>query len=176
MGDGLNIKLDDIELVKRVDEEGVREVRSILNVTISGKRHVKEFKVPGLEGNVFQDLGRDSLTIIVEGLLTGLNSKNTFQEMNSKFKLGRPVPFITDIPSLTEISEVVVEGFKAKVVSGVSLNYWYLLTLKEHKSSPPQQSEASSQEETAREETKEAVKQIRKEVESKFEEKEPLKG
>ena len=163
----MNIKIDDIDLAKRIEEDGVTEIRSILGVTLSGKRRISEFKVPGLEGNVFQDLGRDSLTILVEGLLSGMNSKNTFQEINSKFKLGRPIAFVTDIPSLTEISEVVIENFRAKMISGMSSNYLYLLTLKEHKSSPPKQSEVQSQQESAAEETKSVAKRIRKEVESK---------
>jgi len=167
VGDDMNIKLDDIELVKRVSEDGVSEIRSILNVTLSGRRRVSEFKIPGLESNVFQDLGRDSLSIIVEGLLTGENSKNTFQEINSKFKLGKPMPFVTDIPSLTEVSEVIIENFKAKIVSGVSSNYWYVLTLREHKSSPPKQSEAPSQEAGAKEEVEDTAKRTRGEVESR---------
>jgi hypothetical protein len=164
----VNIRLDDIDLMKRVEQEGLSEVRSILNVTISGRRRVSEFKIPGLEGNVFQDLGRDSLIIVVEGLLTGVNSKNTFQELNSKYKLGEPISFSTDIPSLTEISEVVIEGFKAKMVGGMSMNYWYVLTLREHKSSPQSGSEVPTQEVEAKEDVESFAKHAHEEVESAF--------
>jgi len=164
----MNIKLDDIELVKRVDVNGItNEVRSILNVNLSSKRRISEFKIPGLQASVFQDLGRDSLTILVEGVLTGVNSKDTFKEINSKFKLGKPLPFITNIPSLTEVSEVVIESFSARIVSGISSNYWYLLTLREHKSSPPKQAEAPSQEDDAKKSTQDTTRQIREEVEER---------
>lgn len=157
----LNIKLDDLELVKRVDEEGVvLETRSIINVTLSNRRQVYEIKIPGYDGSVFQDFGRYPITIVVEGLLTGPNSKNTFQDLNSKFKLGKPVQFVSDIPSITEISEVVIESFRSTIVSYSPTSYWYILVLKEHKSKKQEEKEVPSQEETAKEETESMIKEV----------------
>ncbi|MEM1546355.1 MAG: hypothetical protein QXY40_06395 [Candidatus Methanomethylicia archaeon] len=163
------IKLDDIELMKRVDENGViREIRSIRNVSLSGRRRIVELKIPGLQGNILQDLGRDPLLIYVEGLLTGINAKNTFQEISSKFKLGKPIQFLSDIPSISDVSEVVIESLKAYLISGEPLSYWYTLVLREHKSSSQRKSEIPSQEKEAKIETEELTKQIRREVEEKF--------
>ncbi len=157
----LNIKLDDLELVKRVDKEGVvLETRSIINVTLSNRRQVYEIKIPGYDGSVFQDFGRYPTTIIVEGLLTGPNSKNTFQDLNSKFKLGKPIQFVSDIPSITEISEVMIESFRATIVSYSPTSYWYILVLKEHKSKKQEEKEAPSQEEAAKEETESMIKEV----------------
>lgn len=163
----LNIKLDDLELVKRVDEEGViLETRSIINVALSNRRKVNEIKIPGYDGSVFQDFGRYPVTIVVEGLLTGPNSKNTFKDLDSKFRLGKPLQFVSDIPSITEVSEVVIESFRAAIVSSSPTSYWYILVLKEHKSVVQEEEEAPSQEETAKEETdamiKEAYDKVRK--------------
>jgi hypothetical protein len=163
------IRLDDIELMKRVDENGaVREIRSIRSVSLLGSRRIVELKIPGLQGNVLQDLGRDPLLIHVEGFLTGANAKNVFQEIDSKFKLGKPIPFLTDIPSISDVSEVVVESFKAQLIGGEPLSYWYTLILREHKSNPKQESEAPSQEEEAEKEVKELTKQILKEVKGSY--------
>ncbi|MEM1986446.1 MAG: hypothetical protein QXG36_03250 [Nitrososphaeria archaeon] len=157
----MNIKLDDLELVKRVDKEGVvLETRSIINVTLSNRRQVYEIKIPGYDGSVFQDFGRYPTTIIVEGLLTGPNSKNTFQDLNSKFKLGKPIQFVSDIPSITEISEVMIESFRATIVSYSPTSYWYILVLKEHKSKKQEEKEAPSQEEAAKEETESMIKEV----------------
>ncbi|MEM3385334.1 MAG: hypothetical protein QXE78_07395 [Nitrososphaeria archaeon] len=157
----MNIKLDDLELVKRVDKEGVvLETRSIINVTLSNRRQVYEIKIPGYDGSVFQDFGRYPTTIIVEGLLTGPNSKNTFQDINSKFKLGKPIQFVSDIPSITEISEVMIESFRATIVSYSPTSYWYILVLKEHKSKKQEEKEAPSQEEAAKEETESMIKEV----------------
>lgn len=162
------IKLDDIELMKRVDENGVvKEIRSIRNVALSGRRRIVELRIPGLQGNVFQDLGRDPLLIYVEGLLTGVDAKNTFQEINSKFKLGKPISFLTDIPSISDVSEVLIESFRAHLISGEPLSYWYVLVLREYKSSPQQRSEALGQGEEAKIEIEGLTKQIRKEIEFK---------
>jgi hypothetical protein len=156
----VNIKLDDLELVKRVDEEGVMlETRSIINVALSNRRQVNEIKIPGYDGSVFQDFGRYPVTIVVEGLLTGPNSKNTFKDLDSKFRLGKPVQFVSDIPSITEVSEVVIESFRAAIVSSSPTSYWYILVLKEHKSVVQEEKEAPSQEETAKEETDSMIKE-----------------
>lgn len=157
----MNIRLDDLELVKRVDEEGViLETRSIINVTLSNRRQVFEIKIPGYDGSVFQDLGRYPVTILVEGLLTGPNSKNTFQDLNSKFRLGKPLQFVSDIPSITEISEVIIESFRATIVSYSPTSYWYFLVLKEHKSVRQEESEVLGQEETAKKETESMIKEV----------------
>lgn len=157
----MNIKIDDLELVKRVDENGViLETRSIINVTLSNRRQVFEVKVPGYNGSVFQDFGRYPVTIMVEGLLTGPNSKNTFQELSSKFRLGKPLQFSTDIPSITEISEVLIESFRATIVSLSPTSYWYILVLREHKSVVREEKETPSQEEPAKEEVDSMVKEV----------------
>lgn len=157
----LNIKLDDLELVKREDKDGViLETRSIINVTLSNRRQVYEIKVPGYDGSVFQDFGRYPVTIVVEGLLTGPNSKNTFKDLNSKFREGKPVQFVSDIPSITEVSEVIIESFRAVIVSSSPTSYWYILVLKEHKSVKQEEREVPSQEETAKEETDSMIKEV----------------
>ena len=157
----LNIRLDDLELVKRVDEEGViLETRSIINVALSNRRKVNEIKIPGYDGSVFQDFGRYPITIVVQGLLTGPNSKNTFKDLDSKFRLGKPVQFVSDIPSITEVSEVVIESFRATIVSSSPTSYWYILVLKEHKSVVQEEKETPSQEETAKEETDSMIKEV----------------
>lgn len=159
------IKLDDVELMKRVDENGVvKEIRSIRNVSLSGRRRIVELRIPGLQGNVLQDLGRDPLLIYVEGLLIGANAKDTFQEINLKFKLGKPISFLTDIPSISDVSEVVIEGFRAHLIGGEPSSYWYVLVLREHKSSSKQKSETPSQEGKVKAEIEEITKQILNEV------------
>jgi hypothetical protein len=88
------MKLDDIELIKRIDKDGaVEEIRSIYNIAISGKRRIVELEIPGLTGNVFQDLGRNPLLIAFEGELIGANTMNTLQDIKAKFEMRKPVPF-----------------------------------------------------------------------------------
>ena len=100
------MKLDDIELIKRVDNDGaVEEIRSIYNLSISGKRRIVELEIPGLTGNVFQDLGRNPLLISFEGELVGSNTMSTLQDIKSKFELREPVPFSSDIAPITDITE-----------------------------------------------------------------------
>jgi len=130
------MKLDDIELIKRVDKDGVvEEIRSIYNLSISGKRRIVELEIPGLAGNVFQDLGRNPLLISFDGELVGSNTTNTLQDIKSKFELREPLPFSTDIAPINDVTEVVIENLTVHFIGGTPIGSRYSMLLKEHKSS-----------------------------------------
>jgi len=163
----MHMKLDDIELIKRVDKDGaVEEIRSIHNLSVSGKRRIVELQIPGLTGNVFQDMGRNPLRISFDGELVGPNAMNTLQDLKSKFELKKPVPFSTDITTINEVTEVIIESFSVQFVGGVPSGSRYSMVLREHKSSStgggggPGETEPPSQEEGARKEVEEKARKI----------------
>jgi hypothetical protein len=145
------MKLDDIELIKRVDKDGaVEEIRSIYNIAISGKRRIVELEIPGLTGNVFQDLGRNPLLIAFEGELIGANTMNTLQDIKAKFEMRKP-----DIFPITDVTEVVIENLTVNFIGGTPAGSRYSMLLREHKSSStgsgggPGETPPPSQEESA---------------------------
>lgn len=160
----MQMKLDDIELVRRVDKEGlVSEIRSIRNVSVSGRRRIVELRIPGSEGNVFQDLGREPLTISVDGELIGSGAEDTLEELRSKFQMREPVAFLTDIPTIDDVSQVVVGDFRVGFVGGEASVYRYSLVLREHKPPRPKNGGSTkppSQEESAREEVRQTSKEV----------------
>jgi hypothetical protein len=131
----MQIKLDDIELIKREDKDGqVSELRSIRSLSVFGKRRIVELPIPGSVGNVFQDMGRKPIVISLEGELTGPNATNVLENLNSKFELNEPVPFSTNITPLSGITEVVIDDFTVHFAAGVRLGIRYSMVLKEHTS------------------------------------------
>lgn len=156
------MKLDDIELIKRVEKDGaVEEIRSIHNLSISGKRRIVELQIPGSDSNVFQDLGREPLRISFDGRLVGPAAENTLQELKSKFELHEPVPFSTDITTISDVAEVVIEDFAIDFISGVPLGSRYSMVLKEHKpTGGPGETEPPSQEKRAKEDVKRKIGKI----------------
>jgi len=163
----MHMKLDDIELIKRVDKEGgVEEIRSVHNVSVSGRRRIVELRIPGSQGNVFQDLGREPLTISFDGELVGMGAKNTLEELKSKFELRKPVPFSSDITTIGDVAEVVIEDFTVHFVGGAASASWYSMVLKEHRSPGVGvgSTEAPSQEENAKRDVQQRTKEIFKGV------------
>jgi hypothetical protein len=167
----MHMKLDDIELIKRVDKNGTaKEIRSICNLSISGKRRIVELQIPGLTGNVFQDMGRNPLRISFDGELVGSSTMSTLQDVKSKFELKKPVPFSSDIATISDVTEVVVENFSVDLKGGGTSGSRYSMILREHKSSNmgsgggPGETKPPSQEERAKKDVEEKAKRIFEDV------------
>lgn len=163
----MHMKLDDIELIKRVDKDGaVEEIRSINNLSISGRRRIVELQIPGLTGNVFQDMGRNPFRISFDGELVGPGTMNTLQELKSKFELREPVPFSSDVTTISDVAEVVIENFSVRFIGGIALGSRYSMVLREHKSSSsgggggPGETKPPSQEENAKKDVEEKTRKI----------------
>ena len=155
----MHIKIDNVELLKREDKDGkIREIRSIHNLSVYGKRRIVELPIPGSAGNVFQDMGRNPITIIFTGEFVGPNTEGILQDLTAKFESQEPVPFSSDITPISSISEVVIENFAVHYENGVGLGVRYSMMLKEHASAstgakrgpgetpPPSQEESSKKE------------------------------
>jgi hypothetical protein len=171
----MHMKLDDIELIKRVDKDGaIEEIRSIHNLSISGKRRIVELQIPGLTGNVFQDMGRNPLRISFDGELVGPGTMNTLQDLRSKFELKKPVPFSSDITTINDVTEVVIEDFTVHFTGGLTTGSRYSMVLREHKSSStgggggPGETEPPSQEEDAKKDVEQKTRKIFVGVKSGF--------
>lgn len=165
----MKIKLDDIDLIKRIDDDGlIKELRNIVNLSVSGKRNIVELKIPGSEGSIFQDLGRDPLKISFDGNLVGPDTMKTLEELKAKFTLGKEVPFSSDISTLSDISEVVIENFSATFKNTAPSGSRYSMVLREHNPEMgPGETRPPSQQETAEKEVRDKIGRIFSDIESK---------
>ena len=132
----MEVKLDDIELVKRVQPSAtspLSEVRTVYDVHVEGKRSIVELKIPGSSGNVLQDMGREPVTILIKGEVWGPNAKATVTTLKAKSEAGDAVPFTSDLLSAASVSDVIVEEFSLDQVAGSPTRYRYLMLLREYK-------------------------------------------
>lgn len=168
------MKLGDIELIKRVDKDdgAFEEIRSIYNLAVSGKRRIVELEIPGLTGNVFQDLGRDPLLISFDGELVGSNIMDTLQDIKSMFELREPASFSSDIVPINDVTEVVIENLTVQFVGGIHSGSRYSMLLREHRSSStggessPGETPPPSQEEDAKKDVEKKTSEIFSSVKS----------
>ena len=163
----MQMKLDNIELIKRDDKDGIiNEIRSIRALSVYGKRRIVELPIPGSVGNVFQDMGRKPLIISFEGELTGPNAAKVLENLNEKFELKKPLPFSTDITPISSITEVILNDFSVHFDSGFRLGIRYSMVLKEHASASisgkrgPGETKPPSQEESSKIEVRQKTDKI----------------
>ena len=103
------------------------------------ERAVVEHQVPGLEGSVLQDLGRDAAVTIIEGIFHGEKALEELEKQREHFKAGKPVPFTADITTGTDIADVLIQDFRVWQAAGYKSRYRYLLRLCEYIEPPAPQ-------------------------------------
>ncbi len=141
----MNIELDSIPLNKT----GVEEIRNVHNINTSDKRTMVEYEIPGMEGNVFQNLGRSPVKISFDGTLQGKTARSNLEVLRSKFKQGMPLPFNSDISGAADVTKVLIEDLSIEEVAGITERYRYSIVLKEYKEPPPEPTTPPSQDEKA---------------------------
>ena len=134
----MKIELDGILLsdTRSDSSGGIIEGRRVANVSVVDERNLVRHDVPGMQGSAFQDLGRTAVRIAFDGMIMGAGSKSVVEQIRSKFKAGKPVPFLSDLSSASDVSMVVIEAFVASEAAGAKDRYDYYIELKEHREPP----------------------------------------
>jgi len=147
----MKIELENIKLTsKSVNSQSgaIRETRSVYNISTTERRTLVEHKIPGLEGNLFQDMGREPISISFDGVLQGSLAKKNLEQLRKKFKSGKPVQFASDITGATDITKVLIEDLVIGDTLGNSTRFNYSIVLREY-SEPKTPSQGASQETNA---------------------------
>lgn len=147
----MNIEIDGIPLVKSEQAEagsGV-EIRNVSNISTTDRRNIVEHQIPGMEGSVFQNMGRAAVRISFEGTLQGRSAKNKLETIRSKFKQGVPLPFNSDISGAADVTQVLIENLRITEEAGITDRYQYSIVLCEYKEPPPEPTNPPSQDEEA---------------------------
>lgn len=147
----MNIEIDGIPLIKSEQNQAgaVVEISNISNINTSDKRNIVEHQILGMEGNVFQNLGRNAVKISFDGTFQGRTARNKLETLRSKFKQGAPVPFNSDISGATDVTKVMIEDLKVEEAAGLADKFQYSIVLREYKEPPPEPTTPPSQDDQA---------------------------
>ncbi len=152
-GRWMDVKIDDLELIKRIDDSDshvVKEIRSVSSVVLDDRRAIVELRIPGAEGSVLQDLGRRPVVVRFEGELQGEDAKTTLESLRAKFKSGKPLPFSSDLTDVAEVTQVLIEDLHIDESMGSSNSFGYSLTIREYiEPKEPEDEEPPSQDDDA---------------------------
>ena len=114
------------------------ELPSIERVELIESRRLARLGVPGLTGDLHQDLGAESLTVAITGSLQGDDRRSALLEtLQEKFRAGDPLPFVADIVESSELEEVIIVGFEIVETDDWSDAVRYRIVLRQYVEPPP---------------------------------------
>src|SRR5439155_23129766 len=117
---------------------GQWEVPRIERIETLERRRIARLPVPGLLGDIQQDLGAASLRVELCGSLQGDEARDDFlQSLRESFRAGDPVSFAADITSAAELDQVLIDELALEEVNDSANSFRYQIILREYVE-PPQ--------------------------------------
>ncbi|MDH3973544.1 MAG: hypothetical protein OEV42_04615 [Deltaproteobacteria bacterium] len=123
---------------------GKVELAGVQDVYTEESHNLVEQRVPDQQGSVFQDLGREPLTLILEGLLFGSDVLPDLEKLRQAQEKADPLPMAADIAVGTELTDVIIEDLKVRQVAGYASRYRFYLRLREYIEPPQSQAQADA--------------------------------
>jgi len=121
--------------IGKVDLIGIQEIYT------EETRNLVEQRVPDQQGSVFQDLGREPVTLVLEGLLFGPEALPDLEKLRQAQEKAEPLPMAADIAAGTELTEVIIEDLRVRQVAGYASRYRFFMRLREHMEPPRSQAQ-----------------------------------
>jgi hypothetical protein len=115
---------------------GKVELIGVQDIHTEETRNLVEQRVPDQKGSVFQDLGRDPVTVVILGLLFGSEVLSNLEQLRQAQEKAEPLPFAADIAIGTELTEVIIEDLKMRQLAGYVDRYRFALRVREHVERP----------------------------------------
>lgn len=114
------------------------EVTGITAIRAVERRRLARMGVPGLDGDLQQDLGHESLAVEIRGTLQGDELRDTFlTAVRERHLAGEPLAFVADIVAATKLDRVLVEACEVLESNDWAEHVRYRLVLREYVE-PPQ--------------------------------------
>lgn len=113
------------------------EVMGITAIRALERRRLARMGVPGLDGDLQQDLGHESLAVEIRGSLQGDELRDTFlTAVRERHLAGAPLAFVADIVTATKLDRVLVETCEVQESNDWSEHVRYRLVLREYVEPP----------------------------------------
>jgi len=121
---------------------GQWQVQGVERVRTLESRRIARLQVPGLPGDLQQDLGRRAARVCIEGSLCAADVRDIFlANLREAFGAATPVSFVADIVEGTRLDAVLIEAFDLSEVNDAADAFRYRIVLVEYVQ-PPQSNQA----------------------------------
>ena len=118
-----------------VELAGIRLDHTHKIKTLEGAAFVSH-RIPGLEGNVVQDIGRDSVQLQVEGIFYGATSQADMEALRDVYKAREPVDFLAEIVGQAYFGQIILERFQVFQTAEEPDQFNFVLTISEYVEPP----------------------------------------
>jgi hypothetical protein len=116
---------------------GEWEVPCIEAIHVHETRRVAQIAIPGLLGDLQQDLGTTSLVVEIRGSLVGDAARDELLgEIREQYRAGEPVSFTADITTATELERVLIIGLDVIETNVAADSLQYRILLREYVEPP----------------------------------------
>jgi hypothetical protein len=131
------VKSGTVPMIGQWQVQGVEQVRTL------EARRIARLQVPGLPGDLQQDLGRRAASVCIEGSLCAADVRDKFlTSLRDAFHAAAPVSFVADIVEGTRLDAVLIEAFDLREVNDAADAFRYRIVLVEYVQ--PEQSNQTS--------------------------------
>jgi hypothetical protein len=113
------------------------EPRGVVAITSEEARRLVRLPVPGLDGDLHQDIGRSALALRISGSLAADELRDEhLTELRSRFKEAAPVDFVADIIAESDLEQVLISEFRLAELAGEADRFRYEIVLVEYTEPP----------------------------------------
>jgi hypothetical protein len=112
------------------------ELTGVQGLHTEEQRTLVEQRAPEQQGSAFQDLGREPVTIVLDGFIHGEDAASTLEALRSAQSKAEPLSFAADIAVGTDLTDVVIESVRVRQIAGYRSRYSFVLRLREHVEPP----------------------------------------
>jgi len=113
------------------------EVTGITAIRAVERRRLARMGIPGLDGDLQQDLGHESLAVEIHGSLQGDPLRDAFlTAVRERHLAGEPLAFVADIVTATKLERVLVEECEVLESNDWADHVRYRLVLREYVEPP----------------------------------------
>lgn len=110
---------------------------SIERIASFESRRLAVVPVPGLSGDLHQDMGRGALAIEIVGSLATDETRDQFlKDVREKFLAGDPIDFVADIAKESELERVLIEELRFEEIANDANMFRYRIVLREYTEPP----------------------------------------
>ncbi|WP_338866121.1 DUF6046 domain-containing protein [Myxococcus stipitatus] len=118
---------------------GKIELVGLTQIYTEDARNLVQQRVPGQAGSVFQDLGREPVTVVMEGLLLGEDPQAALEELRQAQTKATPMSFASDAIAGADLTDVLIADFQVRQLAGHQNRFSFFLRVKEYVEPPASQ-------------------------------------
>ena len=93
-------------------------------------------RIPGLEGDIVQDMGRGSVRLEVEGIYYGTEAGEDLEALRDVYKAREAVDFLAEIVGEAYFAQVILENLEVRQLAGEPDQFSYRLVVAEYVEPP----------------------------------------